>query len=213
VSGDAIDRESDRWVAGRRRTTAEFDALYAEGTPPWDIGQPQPALQAVAEAGEVRGRVLDSGCGTGEHTLMAAALGLHAIGVDASPTAIGKAEQKARERGLTARFLVHDALDLGSLGETFDTVLDSGVFHVFDDDDRARYVESLKAVSQPGARLFLLCFSELQPGEFGPRRIREGELRESFADGWRIDALERTTMTVTIAPEGVQAWLASMTRR
>jgi cyclopropane fatty-acyl-phospholipid synthase-like methyltransferase len=198
-------------VAGR--TTAEFDALYAEGTPPWDIGRPQPSLQAIADAGELGGRVLDSGCGTGEHTLMAAALGLDATGVDASPTAIGKAEQKARERGLQPSFLVHDALDLGSLGETFDTVIDSGVFHVFDDQDRAQYVESLKTATQPGARLFLLCFSELQPGNFGPRRITEAELRESFAEGWQIDALERTTMTVTFAPEFVQAWLTSMTRR
>lgn len=199
-------------VAGRRRNTSEFDTLYAEGTPPWDIGRPQPALQAVADADGLRGCVLDSGCGTGEQTLMAAALGLDATGVDTSPTAIAKAEQKARERGLTARFLVHDALDLRSLGETFDTVIDSGVFHVFDDGDRARYVESLKAVAKPAARLFLLCFSELQPGESGPRRITEGELRESFAEGWQIDALERTTMTVTFAPEGAHAWLASMTR-
>jgi cyclopropane fatty-acyl-phospholipid synthase-like methyltransferase len=213
VSGDEPDRETARRVSGRRRTTAEFDAVYAEGTPPWDIGRPQPALQALADAGELRGRVLDSGCGTGEHTLMAAALGLDATGVDASPTAIGKAEQKARERELQPRFLVHDVLDLGSLGETFDIVIDSGVFHVFDDQDRAQYVESLQTATQPGARLFLLCFSELQPGEFGPRRITEGELRESFTEGWQIDSLERTTMTVTFAPEFVQAWLASMTRR
>jgi cyclopropane fatty-acyl-phospholipid synthase-like methyltransferase len=170
-------------------------------------------MQALADAGELRGRILDSGCGTGEHTLMAAALGLDATGVDASPTAIAKAEQKALERRLQPRLLVHDALDLGSLVETFDTVIDSGVFHVFDDRDRARYVGSLKTVTQPGARLFLLCFSELQPGEFGPRRITEAELRQSFADGWQIDALERATMTVTFAPEGAQAWLASISRR
>ncbi len=211
MSDESVDRP-EPWIAGRRRTTAEFDTLYAEGTPPWDIGRPQPAMQGFADAGKLHGRILDSGCGTGEHTLMAAALGLDATGVDAAPTAVAMAERKARERGLTARFLVHDALDLGSLDETFDTVIDSGVFHVFDDGDRARYVESLKAVTEPGARLFLLCFSDLQPGEFGPRRITEHELRESFADGWKIDFLKRTTMTVTFAPEGAHAWLASMTR-
>jgi cyclopropane fatty-acyl-phospholipid synthase-like methyltransferase len=212
MTAESRDRPQ-RWVAGQRRTTAEFDTLYAEGTPPWDIGRPQPALQTVAEAGELLGRVLDSGCGTGEHTLMAAALGLDATGVDSAPTAIATAERKTRERGLTARFLVHNALDLGSLGETFDTVIDSGVYHIFDDEDRPRYVKSLEAATEPGARLFLLCFSDLQPGEFGPRRITEQELRESFEAGWRIDALERTTMHTTRSPEGVHAWLASMTRR
>jgi len=202
-----------RWVAGQRRTTREFDELYAEGTPPWDIGRPQPALQAVADAGGLTGRVLDSGCGTGEHTLMAAALGLEATGIDGSPTAIAAAERKAAERGRTPRFLVHDVLDLQSLDETFESVIDSGVYHIFDDADRLRYVASLEAVTRSRARLFLLCFSDLQPGEFGPRRIGEQELRDSFEAGWRIDALERTTMHTTRSPEGVHAWLASMTRR
>jgi cyclopropane fatty-acyl-phospholipid synthase-like methyltransferase len=200
-------------VAGQRRTAAEFDALYAEGTAPWDIGRPQPALQSVADAGGLAGRVLDSGCGTGEHTLMAAALGLDATGVDSAPTAISTAERKALERGLTATFLVHDVLDLGSLDGPFDTLIDSGVYHVFDDDHRPRYVDSLQSVTLPGARLFLLCFSDLQPGDFGPRRITERELRDSFEAGWRIDALERTTMHTNRSPEGAHAWLASMTRR
>jgi 2-polyprenyl-3-methyl-5-hydroxy-6-metoxy-1,4-benzoquinol methylase len=170
-------------------------------------------LQAVADAGGLTGRVLDSGCGTGEHTLMAAGLGLEATGVDGSPTAIAAAQQKASERSLAASFLVHDVLDLASLGETFDTVIDSGVYHVFDDADRQRYVASLEATTGPGARLFLLCFSDMQPGEFGPRRIIERELRESFEPHWQIDALERTTMQTTRSPEGMHAWLASMTRR
>jgi SAM-dependent methyltransferase len=65
----------------------EFDAMYA-GTPPWDIGRPQPAFLELAERGELRGRVLDVGCGTGEHALMAASFGLEATGIDTSPTAI-----------------------------------------------------------------------------------------------------------------------------
>src|SRR6266540_6428787 len=98
----------------RPRRTEDFDALYA-GTPPWDIGRPQPAFRALAEAGAIQGRVLDVGCGTGEHVLMAAGLGLEATGVDAAPTAIDAAERKARDRGLSARFLVGNVLELGAL--------------------------------------------------------------------------------------------------
>src|SRR5947209_3876526 len=100
--------------------------MYAS-KPPWDIGRPQPDFVELAEAGELRGHVLDVGCGTGEHALMAAGLGLPATGVDASPTAIAIAEGKARDRQLPARFLVWDALELPSLGEQFDTVLDCGL--------------------------------------------------------------------------------------
>ena len=37
----------------------------------------------------------------------------------------------------------------------------------------------------------MLCFSELQPGDWGPRRVTEEEIRASFADrGWRVDSIE-----------------------
>ncbi|WP_345598283.1 methyltransferase domain-containing protein, partial [Streptomyces marokkonensis] len=144
----------------RRLTDAlspeHFNARYA-GTPPWETGRPQPALRDLAEAGAFRGRVLDVGCGTGEVVLMAAALGLPTVGIDPASTAIEIARRKARERGLQARFLVGDALELGGLGEQFDTVLDCGLFHVFSDAERVRYADNLATVMPPDARLFLLC--------------------------------------------------------
>ena len=188
----------------------EFDASYRTDKPPWDIDRPQPPLAAVA--GQWVGRFLDAGCGTGEHALLAASRGLDAVGGAAAPTAIAKAENKARQRGLDARFVVADALDLPSLGESFDTVVDCGLFHVFDDDKRTRYVRSLSGVVSPGGRVFLLCFSDRQPGDWGPRRITQKELRESFADGWDVESIEPAELAVTFSPEPVQSWLATITR-
>ena len=180
----------------------DFDASYRDGTPPWDIGRPQPAFVRLVDAGEVRGRVLDAGCGTGEHALMAAASGLEATGIDAAPTAIGLAREKAARRSLKARFEVWDALDLPALGEQFDTVLDCGLFHVFDDSDRARFVAGLGDVVVRGGRYFLLCFSDRQPGDWGPRRVRQDEIRRCFTDRWRIDSIEDAVLEITISPEG-----------
>jgi hypothetical protein len=56
-------------------------------------------------------------------------------------------------------------------------VLDSGLFHVFSDEDRIRYVRGLKTVLDPGGRLFLLCFSDATPRTEGPRRVSQPELR------------------------------------
>lgn len=202
-----------RWldVEADFRSAAYFDAAY-RGTPPWEIGRPQPAFAELAETGAIRGRVLDVGCGTGEHALMAAGLGLPALGVDASPVAIEIAGRKASERELKVRFLVHDALDLGALGEQFDTVIDCGLFHVFTDQDRTRYAESLRRAVPPGGRYFMLCFSDRQPPGFGPRRVTRAEIESAFGDGWRVDAVHPATIEVRIDPHGVWAWLAAIIR-
>jgi SAM-dependent methyltransferase len=193
------------------RTVREFDSFYA-GTAPWDIGRPQPAFLRLAESGQLTGRVLDAGCGTGEHALMCAGLGLRATGIDAAPAAIGLARRKAAERGLDVRFLVWDALDLGGLGEQYDTVIDSGLFHSFEDDDRARLVRSLRAAVAPGGRYFLLCFTDQQPGDWGPRRVSQDEIRASFADGWRVEKIEAATFEITLDPDGALSWLATIIR-
>jgi cyclopropane fatty-acyl-phospholipid synthase-like methyltransferase len=183
--------------------------------PPWDIGRPQPVFARLADSGLLGGRVLDSGCGTGEHTLLAAEHGADAVGIDLSARAIGQARQKAAERGVTVRFEVGDALDLGSLGLTFDTVIDSGVFHVFDDAERAQYVTSLASALEPGGTCYLVCFSDRQPGTAGPRRIRQDELTEAFSDGWDVTSIVAETFVVNrgFDPSAtVQAWLATIRR-
>lgn len=191
-----------------------WDAVYvADQPPPWDIGRPQPVFERLADQGLLRGPLLDSGCGTGENTMMAAAHGAGALGVDVAPHAIAQARQKAAERGSAARFEVADALDLGQLGLAFDTVVDSGVFHVFDDGDRARYVASLASVMRPGAICYLLCFSDRQPGTMGPRRITQDELTAAFRDGWAIDSISAETFAINFeGASEAQAWLATIER-
>ena len=127
--------------------------------------------------------MLDSGCGTGEHTLLAAEHGADALGLDVSPRAIELARAKAADRGLAVRFEVANVLELAGLGVAIDTIIDSGVFHVFDDSDRSRYVASLASVLPDGGHCHLMCFSDRQPGTCGPRRVSQDELRAAFAPG------------------------------
>jgi SAM-dependent methyltransferase len=194
---------------------SEWEASYAKDTPAaWDIGRPQPAFVRLADKGLLTGLLLDAGCGTGENSLLAASRGADVVGIDLSPTAIARAREKASERGLAVRFEVADGLDLERLAFTVDTVIDSGVFHVFNDDDRARYVASLAAALKPGGVCYLMCFSDRQPGTWGPRRIRADELRAAFSNGWVVESLTADTFDVNPV-EGttqVQAWLATITR-
>ena len=192
-------------------TAFRFEEAY-KGTPPWDIGRPQPAFERLADAGLV-GPVLDAGCGTGENALFFAARGFEVVGVDAVEAAIVAARAKAEARGLQAGFLVHDALALGELGRRFGTVVDSGLFHTFDDDERRQYVTSLAAATALGARVFVLCFSEHEHLDGGPRRVTQAELREAFdAPPFSVVGIEAAEMATNLDGVGRKAWLASIER-
>jgi 2-polyprenyl-3-methyl-5-hydroxy-6-metoxy-1,4-benzoquinol methylase len=190
-----------------------WDEAYA-GTPAWDIGRPQPAFVRLAEEGLLRGRVLDAGCGTGENALLAAAHGAQVVGIDLAPRAVGRAREKAAKRGLTARFEAGDVLHLTRLGQRFDTVIDSGVFHVFDDEDRPRYVASLASVLDPGGHVYLMCFSDAQPGDWGPRRVRREELAGAFGGGWRVLSIEPDEFSINpgLGTPSAKAWLGTFER-
>jgi cyclopropane fatty-acyl-phospholipid synthase-like methyltransferase len=196
--------------------TSGWDSAYSEDSPaPWDIGRPQRAFRRIADQGLLTGHLLDAGCGTGEHSLLAATCGAQVTGVDVSATAIGRARAKAAERGLSVRFEVASALSLAELGTEFDTIVDSGLFHVFDDGDRVSYVASLASAAKPGASLYLMCFSDRQPGDFGPRRVSQDELRAAFADGWSVDTIEAEAFEMNPGlpiPEA-RAWLATVRRK
>jgi len=193
-----------------------FQSLYAGGAP-WDIGRPQQPLVDLAE--RIVGSVLDAGCGTGDTALYFAARGQKVLGIDYLEEPIERAQRKAAERGLTATFLVMDATRLADLPEVFDSVVDSGLFHVFSDDDRRRYVAGLKTVVKPGGRVFLLAFSDAEPGTAGPRRISQQELRAAFADGWQVESIEARRFAVrpevpegTFSVGGPKGWFAVIRR-
>ncbi len=196
------------------RTAQLFDESYAGSAPaPWDIGRPQPAFLDLARTGGLIGRVLDVGCGTGEHALLAASLGHETLGVDFAPRAIELATQKAAARGIEATFRVFDALRLPELDTLFDTVVDCGLFHVFGDEQRHRFVDGLAVVVRPGGCYHMLCFSDREPGDWGPRRITEDEVRASFSDGWTVDSIEPTDLDLTIDPGRALAWQVAVTRQ
>ena len=196
------------------RTT--FESIYAS-QPPWDIGRPQKAFIDIAD--EITGSILDAGCGTGENALFFASRGHKVTGIDFLAEPINRAKQKAKERGLSATFLVMDALALKDLPEVFDNVIDSGLFHVFNDDDRLRYVEGLATVLKPDGMLYLLCFSDEEPGDHGPRRVSQPGIENSFFNGWQIESIEPTRFEIrpdlkdiSFSEGGPKAWFVRVRR-
>jgi len=193
--------------------TSVFDPAYAAGVPPWDIGRPQPEFVRLAEAGEIRGDVLDVGCGTGENAMHLAGLGHRVWGVDSSPVAIEKAKAKTVRRGSKATFRAFDALELHRLGRKFDTIIDSGLFHGFSDEGRELFTSNLAAALRSRGTYHMLCFSEHEPDSWGgPRRVTQAEIRFTFREGWRINYIREAEFETNIHPAGGRAWLSSITR-
>jgi len=194
-------------------TGLPWDASYHPGPAPWDIGGPQPAVVRLATEGRFAGAVLDVGCGTGANALHLAARGAAVVGVEVAERALAMARAGARELGLDVEFVSEDALHLERLGRTFDVVLDSGLFHTFDGDERAEYVASLRSVTKPGATLFILCFSDEGP-DTGPHPVTQDDLRAAFhpGSGWEVVSIERERIHTRFHEQGAPGWLATIRR-
>lgn len=185
-----------------------------DGKPPWDIGRPQPAFERALDEGTIRGRVLDVGCGTGEHVLLFAQRGLDVTGIDFVPKAIDIAKQKAAQRGISrAKFLVGDALELARLGATFDTVTDAGCYHSFTDAERRTFDASLAGALKHGGRFVMLCFSERETSPGGPRRLTEREIRDAFRPpAWLVESVRPERFVADLPGGGAEAWLVIVRR-
>ncbi|MGE0610319.1 MAG: class I SAM-dependent methyltransferase [Pirellulales bacterium] len=193
-----------------------FEAAYA-GQAPWDIGRPQKTF--VDAAGQIAGSILDAGCGTGDNSLFFAACGHKVTGIDFLQFPIDQARKKAADRGLKANFLLMDALALRELPELFDSAIDCGLFHVFSNEDRQKYITGLATVLKPGGKLFLLCFSDEEPGEQGPRRVTRQELESTFASDWAVESIEPARFEVlpdlkeiSFSEGGPKAWFCILRR-
>jgi SAM-dependent methyltransferase len=183
--------------------SSHFADAYADVPQPWDIPGPQPALVAVA--GRITGKLLDSGCGTGENAIFFAARGCDVTGFDPVPLAIERAKAKASERALDINFFVGDALTMETwTPNEYDNVIDSGVFHVFSEEDARKYARGLNNVLKPGGRYYMLVFSDAEPGTQGPHRIPKQMIYDVFADGWDVESIEATRYAMRLEYQGTR---------
>jgi SAM-dependent methyltransferase len=167
----------------------------------------------VAFEGGFAGAVLDAGCGTGQNALHVASLGLSVLGVDVAETALEIARATAADRGIEVEFAAADVLHLERVGRRFQTVLDCGLFHTFDGDERPGYLASLASVTEHGGTLYVLCFSDDGP-DTGPHPVTQEDLRAAFdpSRGWAVTSIEPDRIHTSYHDNGAPAWFATITR-
>ena len=133
---------ADDPYGGRQPTSHErlagqpWDASYLDGPPPWDIGRPQPAIVRLAGEGYSPAWCSMQDAGRARTPFTSPPLGSAFWESMWLRRALSIAREKAAARGIRADFEVADALHLDRLGRVFETVLDCGLFHSFDSDER-----------------------------------------------------------------------------
>lgn len=192
----------------------DWDEAY-KSRPPWDVDYPQPAFQVLIMSGEMKpGRALDVGCGRGENAILLAKNGFDVTGIDLVKDAIADANSKAIERHVKVNFVVGDVLKMDRLfreGE-FDTVIDSGLFHVMTDEERPVFARQVHRVLRTGGKYFMLCFSDMEPAGYGPRRVSKAEIEQTFTPLFNIIYIKDTTLDSRFGPGSRKAYLLSAVR-
>lgn len=186
-----------------------------KGTPPWDVGHPQPVLEALIKDGEIKpGRALDIGCGRGDNAIMLAMNGCEVTGIDLVEAAISDAKAKVIERHVKVNFVVGNVLRMGKLfmEAEFDIVIDSGLFHTITDEERQVFARQIHTVLKPGGKYFMLCFSDKEPEGYGPRRISKAEIERTFTPLFNIVYIIDSAFYSRVEPHSSKAYLVSAAR-
>jgi len=198
-------------MAAKQEIIDSFESAY-RGVPPWETGRPQKEIIKLEAAGEIHGRVLDVGCGTGENVLYLANKKYDVIGIDVVSAAIHKARKKGRSLRVNGLFLVHDALHLDGNGLKFDTIIDSGLFHVFSNEARDKFVSNIHHALCIGGTYLMICFNENEPPGWGPRRVTREEIKNVFINGFTINYIKEAEFQTNRPQGSAKSWLSSITK-
>jgi len=192
-----------------------WDSRYRGGRPGWDSGRPSSTLKQAVRDGAVRScRVVELGCGAGTNAIWLAQQGFDVTAIDIAPTALSQAEARARDAGVSVRWVLADVLAPPRL-EPFDFVFDRGCYHGVRRTGAAQYVQSVRRLTRPGARVLILAGNANDPRKGGgPPRVKEEEIRGDFPPSFQVESLRETRFDSGSGDqEGALAWSILLRRK
>ena len=181
---------------------------YLNSNTQFDVDQPDSWIAGLEQTGQIKGTILDAGCGPGRTARYLAELGHDVLGIDISVNAVERAKEKATKENNSARFLQADICRLTGYDREFDTVVDIGCFHSLPEADRGLYSSTLHRMCRADAAVFIRAFSEknkqsredyTESNGLPLPAIREEHIRNAFSDGWKIDAMEEREIDLLVA--------------
>ncbi len=153
---------------------------------------------AIKDLQMKKGKFLDIGTGPGTQAIGLAKLGFSVIALDISTVAIEKAKVRAKNDGVNIRFLVDDILNTKLRMKQFDFILDRGVFHTIDPNERPKYVSSIKELLKEDGLYFMKCFSTKTLGTWGPHRFTKEQIIDYFSYKFKIISIKDSIFADTL---------------
>lgn len=184
-----------------------YTIAYWVGFRPWERAAMREAERISAmfdreerERQAPYGPALDVGCGTGMHSVELARRGWQVTGVEIVPKALRAARERVRQAGVDVRLVQADvtALRAAGVGSGFRFVLDFGLFHGLNDEQRAAMGREVSAVTAQGATMLMIAWA---PGRRGPlpRGASRGEIQAAFP-AWTVIAEDAIAASVLPGP-------------
>src|SRR5947208_11973377 len=189
---------------GATGPTGDWETLYATSdvaTLPWYNPVLDTDIERALKAHRLRGaRILDLGTGPATQAMNLAKRGFEVLATDISSSAIQKAKAAAKAAGLSIEFRVDNVIASKLEPNLVDAIMDRGVFHVLPKDKRPTYVQTVHRILRPSGWLFLKCFSDKEPGTWGPFRLAESELRGYFRGTFEVRSVVETVFYGNVKP-------------
>lgn len=135
---------------------------------PWNIETPPVILQDLIKSNKLSPcKIIELGCGTGNHVRYFSKMGFDATGVDISEKAIGIARDLAQRAGVKCEFMVADVLgNLSYIECKYDFVYDWELLHHIFPEDRNKYIENIYRLVKARGGYLSVSFSE-ESTQFG----------------------------------------------
>lgn len=194
------------WEAAYQGRPPDAGVNVSFDTPPFDIGEPQPVVVALADSGALGGEVLDIGCGPGNNAVFLVECGYRVTGIDWARAALRIARQRAQEHGVAVEFVHADATTLQGVPQRFNAVLDSALYICLSDAQRSAYAAALHRVTMPGAQLHLFCLADTDSPGIGQHQmaVSRDNLREHLATHWDIRSIEPADYTLRLTYQDLE---------
>ena len=192
-----------------------FLKSYEAGDAPWDIGKPDANLiQTVTTTPIQPCLTLEIGCGTGDNAIWLAQRGFDVVGVDFSPVAIQRANDKTAKAGVKCRFIVLDILQSEVEGAPFGLAFDRGFLHTIASDGvRKGFAEKLSGYLEPGGLWLSLVGNadEVRHGQGPPQRSAR-DIVNAVEPHFEILSLVSSYFETKL-PHPPRAWVCLMRKR